>query len=158
MVKMVIFIICYILPQLKINTLNFKITCSVMLGLEPHKPHFCITSCSGLDFANKQGGTRGTPQGWRRDKRLASSSLFFVASCGLPALMSITRQCSFTSKQQFLPVAPARTPFSRLQVPALWGPSPNLRDTSSRWPASPPLKSQFLSSLAPLCSLRLEPS
>ena len=33
MVKM-IFILCYISPQLKINTLNLKITCSVMLGLE----------------------------------------------------------------------------------------------------------------------------
>ena len=33
-VKMIIFILCYISPQLNINTFNLKITFSVMMGLE----------------------------------------------------------------------------------------------------------------------------
>lgn len=55
-----------------------------MRQLGPLEPRFFVTSAPGeslSDFAHHRGKARGTPQGWRREKALDSSSQFSVASC-----------------------------------------------------------------------------
>lgn len=86
MVQMVPFILYFTTVKNKYIKFKNYLPCGVIW------PHFCVTSCSRLGFVGLCQTLpvgRGDTEGLEGEKRHACSSWFSVASCGLPAPMSI---------------------------------------------------------------------